>query len=242
MTGIRDAQHSRVLHTPPEADSLPERLERLCEFANGSADDEPFVHPVVRAILVHFLLGYDHPFLDGNGRTARALFYWSMARQGYWLIEYVSISRLLRQASAQYGRAYLYTETDGNDTTYFLLHQLAVIGRAIQALHDYLARKAAQQRSAENLLRHSPLLAENLNHRQVALLSHAMKHPGHGYTMESHRRSHRVAYQTARSDLLTLVALNLLEQRKRGRAFHFIAPSDLRRRIEAEASQGRGNK
>ena len=91
-------------------------------------------------------------------------------------------------------------------------------------------------------MRHSPLLAENLNHRQVALLSHAMKHPGHGYTMESHRRSHRVAYQTARSDLLTLVALNHLEQRKRGRAFHFIAPSDLRRRIEAEASQGRGNK
>lgn len=242
MTGIRDAQHSRVLHTPPEADSLPERLERLCEFANGSADDEPFVHPVVHAILVHFLLGYDHPFLDGNGRTARALFYWSVARQGYWLMEYVSISRLLRQAPAQYGRAFLYTETDGNDATYFLLHQLAAIERAIQALHDYLARKTAQQRSAENLLRHSPLLVDRLNHRHVALLSHALKHPGHGYTVESHRRSHRVSYQTARNDLLTLSALGLLEQRKRGRAFHFIAPGNLRLRIETEASQDRGNK
>ena len=50
---------------------------------------------VVRAILVHFWLAYDHPFVDGNGRTARALFYWVMAREGYWLCEYVSISRIL---------------------------------------------------------------------------------------------------------------------------------------------------
>jgi Fic family protein len=94
------------------------------------------VHPVVRAILIHFMLGYDHPFYDGNGRTARALFYWSLARSGYWLMEYVSISRLLRQAPAQYARAYRHTETDDNDTTYFIVHQLEVIQQAIAALHE----------------------------------------------------------------------------------------------------------
>ncbi len=220
-----------VLHEPPKAASLPARLRRLCEFANAPTDGRPFVHPVVRAILLHFMLGYDHPFVDGNGRTARALFYWSMARSGYWLMEYVSISRLLRRAPAKYNRAYLLTETDDNDTTYFIIHQLDIIKRAINALHDYLADKGAEQSSVENLLRDAPRLSNRLNHRQVALLGHALKHANYGYTVEGHRRSHRVTSQTARTDLQRLVELNLLEQTKRARAFLFHAPTDLRERI-----------
>lgn len=230
---VVDAQHAVILHDPPDAATLPERLERLCVFANAGDDSDGFIHPVIRAVLFHFMLGYDHPFVDGNGRTARALFYWSMASARYWLMEYVSISRLLRQAPAKYGRACLHAETDDNDTTYFVIHQLDIITRAIQALHDYLARKADEQRSAESLLRRAPGISEHLNHRQVALLSHALRHPGHGYTVESHRRSHRVTLQTARTDLANLTELGLLERRKRGRAFVFFAPPDLRERIQA---------
>ncbi|MCW8971977.1 MAG: Fic family protein [Gammaproteobacteria bacterium] len=229
---VMDATHTTTLHTPPAAQSLERRLERLCDFANQDEKATPFVHPVIRAILIHFMLGYDHPFVDGNGRTARALFYWSMARSGYWLMEYLSISRLIKKAPAKYARAYLYTETDDNDATYFILHQLAVIEQAIQALHDYLARKIDEQRSAESLLRKSPSLSDNLNHRQMALLSHALRHAGHGYTVASHKRSHKITTQTSRTDLQKLAELGLLEQRKRGRAFVFYAPSDLVDRIE----------
>jgi Fic family protein len=237
---VVDAQHTTVLHDPPAAATLPKRLERLCAFANAEESGETFIHPVVRAVLLHFMLGYDHPFVDGNGRTARALFYWSMARAGYWLMEYVSISRLLKQAPGKYSRAYLHTETDDNDTTYFLIHQLDTIERAILALHEYLAHKAAQQRTTEVLLRHAPRISDRINHRQVALLSHALRHPGHGYTVESHRTSHRVTPQTARTDLQDLAQLGLLEQRKRGRAFVFFAPPDLHQRIEAAAGRRRG--
>lgn len=235
---VMDATHTIKLHEPPPAETLPERLERLCAFANQDEKAHPFVHPVIRAILIHFMLGYDHPFVDGNGRTARALFYWSMARSGYWLMEYLSISRLIKKAPAKYARAYLHTETDDNDATYFILHQLEVIEQAIEALHDYLARKINEQRGAEKLLRHAAHLVESLNHRQVALLSHALRHAGHGYTVESHKRSHQITTQTARTDLLKLAELELLEQRKRGRAFVFFAPPDLGERIAA-ASQAK---
>ena len=230
-----DDYEGNLLHDPPPATSLPERLERLCAFANRTDDVEPFVHPVLKAILLHFMLAYDHPFVDGNGRTARALFYWSLVGNGYWLLEYVSISRLLNQAPVKYARAFLLTESDDLDTTYFILHQLDVIERAIADLHAYLARKGAEQRSAERLLHLAPGLADRLNHRQVALLGHALRHPGFGYTVASHRRSHRVTHQTARTDLLKLAAAGLLEQRKRGRAFLFRAPDDLRQRIEVTA-------
>ncbi|MDD9854686.1 MAG: Fic family protein [Gammaproteobacteria bacterium] len=232
---VVDAGRAMVLHEPPPAASLPKRLRRLCAFANAPTGNRPFVHPVIRAILLHFMLGYDHPFVDGNGRTARALFYWSMARSGYWLMEYVSISRLLRRAPAKYIRAYLHTETDANDATYFIIHQLGIIERAIDALHEYLQHKAVEQRGVEELLRHAPRLSSCLNHRQVALLGHALRRAGGAYTVESHRRSHRVTAQTARVDLQRLVELNLLQQVKRSRAFWFYAPDDLRARIAGAA-------
>lgn len=228
---VVDNRDGTILHQPPAWGELPERLERLCAFANADENERPFVHPVLRAILLHFMIGYDHPFADGNGRLARTLFYWAMARSGYWLTEFISISHVLRQAPAQYVRAYLHTETDGGDTTYFLIHQLETIRKAITALYDYLARKSAEQRNTESLLATSPDLRARLNHRQMVLLTHALKHPGETYRVEGHQRSHGVAYQTARTDLLTLVELGLLEQGRRGRAFVFIAPPDLEQRI-----------
>ncbi|MEK6609451.1 MAG: Fic family protein [Gemmatimonadota bacterium] len=232
----------KLLHTPPLAEQLSARLALLCDFANGStAQEARFVHPVLRAIILHFWLAYDHPFVDGNGRTARALFYWCMATQGYWLSEFVSISRILKRAPTRYARAFLYAETDDNDVTYFILNQLRVLVRAIQALHEYLAAKATEVRRTETLLQHSGAINAALNHRQLALLNHALNHQGFIYTFESHRRSHHVSYQTARTDLLSLAEHALLERRRRGRTFVFLSPPDLKARLErmGEAASAR---
>lgn len=228
---VADNRDGTILHQPPRYQELPQRMEQLCAFANADETSKPFVHPILRAILLHFMIGYDHPFVDGNGRTARALFYWAMARSGYWLMEFLSISHFLRKAPAQYVRAYLHTETDENDTTYFLLHQLEVIRKAIAGLHEYLAHKVTEQKATEQLLAGSSTLRNRLNHRQLALLTHALKSPGEGYKIEGHQRSHAVVYQTARSDLLALDELGLLEKRKTGKSFVFYAPADLRARI-----------
>jgi Fic family protein len=234
---VVDVRDNVALHIPPPHHELPERMQRLCDFANADENSQPFVHPVLRAILLHFMIGYDHPFADGNGRTARALFYWSMARSGYWLMEYTSISHILRKAPAKYMRAYLYTETDRNDTTYFLLHQLRTIREAIKALHAYVDRKTREQRETEQLLAASASLRGRFNHRQLALLNHALRNAGEAYRVDAHQRSHNVVYQTARSDLLTLEALGLLEKTREGNAYVFYAPADLRERLSGMANR-----
>jgi Fic family protein len=233
---VVDVRDNTTLHVPPTHEELPERMQRLCDFANANEDSLPFVHPVVRAMLLHFMIGYDHPFADGNGRTARALFYWSMARSGYWLMEYTSISHILRKAPAQYLRAYLHTETDKNDTTYFLLHQLRTIRQAIVALHEYVARKSREQKATERLLAASPKLRARFNHRQTALLNHALRNAGESYRVDAHQRLHDVVYQTARNDLLQLEALGLLEKSKQGNAFVFYVPTDLLERLNRLAN------
>ena len=223
---VSDFLTGEVLHRPPDAKGIKKRIGAFCAFANDDSEDQ-FVHPVLRAIILHFWLGYDHPFVDGNGRTARALFYWSMLSRGYWLCEYISISRILRMATAKYAKAYLYTETDENDLTYFVLYQLQVIERAIDDLQQYLRKKVQELRQVERLLRRSA----ELNHRQLALLSHALKHPDGRYTIYSHQRSHNIAYQTARTDLLDLEKRDLVEKRKIGKTYYFSPYRDLADRL-----------
>ncbi len=223
----RDEDESPI-HRPPRAELLPERMRMLCDFANEDASSERFVPPVVRAILVHFWLAYDHPFIDGNGRTARILFFWMLRSRGYWLAEYLPISRLLRAAPAQYARAFLETETDEGDTTYFLLHQLGLIERAIADLDTYLQRKADEL----NDVRHWLEDVDGLNGRQIVLLTHAIKHPEHGYTFAGHARSHRVTHETARADLSGLADRGLLVRHRQGRSYVFEPAADLPTRLK----------
>lgn len=218
--------YNQVLHTPPPADELSARLSLMCDFANGESPDY-FIHPVIRAILLHFWLAYEHPFVDGNGRCARALFYWSMLREGHWLCEFISISQIIRKAPSQYGRAFLYTETDENDLTYFILYHLDIVERAIREIHKYIAAKEKAVRATERLARASA----RFNHRQLALLSHALRNPDAEYTFTSHAVSHGVVYQTARTDLLELVDRGLLVSRKDGRTYVFSPPPDLDRSL-----------
>lgn len=213
-----------VTHVPPPATGLPARLDAMCAYANGGG--EGFTHPVVRAILLHLWLAYDHPFEDGNGRTARALFYREMLVRGYWLFEYVSISRLLLKAPIQYGLSFLHTETDNFDATYFLLYQLGILKRAVEELLAYLVRKMAEVRQTESLLRRT-----DLNHRQIALLTNALRHGDAVYTVHSHSEGHRVTRQSARTDLADLERRGFLERRVVGRRFEYFPARDLRGRL-----------
>lgn len=227
---VVDATASVLLHTPPKASELPKRIAKICNFAND-IDGKEFIHPVIRAIILHFMIGYDHPFIDGNGRTARALFYWSMANQGYWLMEFISISQIIKQAPIQYGRAYLYTETDDNDLTYFIIHQLEVIRKAITALHKHLEKKTKELFEIEKCLEGSALQGK-LNPRQMVILRHALDHPTTIYSIQEHQAAHRISYQTARTDLLKLAdEFHIFTKRKYGNSFVFLAPPDLGRKL-----------
>jgi Fic family protein len=126
----------------------------------------------------------------------------------------------------------VHTETDGGDLTYFIDHQLRVIARSVEALADYVTRKVAATRGLEAELRSS-----SLNHRQVALLGHALRHAGFEYTVRSHETSHGVVTNTARADLDELARLGLLLKSRAGRRHVFIAPRDLEVRLRRPRSK-----
>jgi Fic family protein len=118
-------------------------------------------------------------------------------------------------------------ETDENDLTYFILYHLDVIRRALGELREFIRKETQRLRELERQLRG----ISALNHRQRALISHALRHPDHRYTIESHRVSQNVVYETARSDLLDLRDRGLMRAEKVGRTWHFTPVADLEQRL-----------
>ncbi|MBI5641150.1 MAG: Fic family protein [Nitrospirae bacterium] len=217
----------QVLHVPPKAADILASMENLCNFANGDRENE-FVNPIIKGTLIHFWLAYVHPFMDGNGRTARALFYWYMLKHKYWLFEYLSVSTAILSARAQYYRAFLYSEVDDNDATYFIVYNLRAIHKALEILNAYIERKQKEKKNAYRFAMKYPAL----NLRQRALLASALEKPQEVYTIETHANVHGVTYQTARTDLLSLKDMGLLEMRKEGKKFVFTPAADIVQKLE----------
>lgn len=222
---VVDRESGEVLFEPPN-DHLLERIQQICDFANRK--EKHFIHPVVKAIVLHFAIAFVHPFVDGNGRTARAVFYWFMLKHGYWLFQYLPISRIYLQAPAKYKRTFLFTESDNGDATYFIHHHLKVIKTAIDELLQYLKKKQVAINHATQLLRGYP----GLNHRQTALLVHALKRPNSSFSIRRHQSIHQVTYPTARSDFSNLVERGFLISTKSGKSFVFFPADDLEHQIK----------
>lgn len=204
---VEDVLSGEIVHYPPNASELQPMLEELCRFFNESLSmQERFVHPILRAIVLHFLVGYIHPFIDGNGRTARALFYWYMLRSGYDVLEYLSISEIIYDSKRQYEQAYLEVEADSLDVGYFVCYHLRVLERAVQRFRDFAQQRLEREQEASTLLR-----LGGLNERQAQILSLYRRRPELSLTAREVQARCGVSAATALSDLSGLVARGFLE-------------------------------
>ena len=196
-----------IVHMPPKADELESLLGDLCEFANDETDT-PFIHPIVKGIIIHFMLAYFHPFVDGNGRSSRSLVYWYMLKKGYWLTEYLSISRIIYRSKAQYERSFLYTECDGLDLSYFINYNLKAMKSAYDDLNAYLRKKKSEQDDLASVIG-----VAGINERQSKMVKIFAEHPNSILTANEIKTRFGVTAKTARADLQHLVALGLLVAR-----------------------------
>ncbi len=188
---------AKIHNFPPDWKKIPDMIHDLCTFANN---DDEHLHPIIKAIILHFLIGYIHPYTDGNGRTARALFTWYALKHHYDLFEFLSISRIFVHAPSHYPRAYQLTETDSNDMTYFIDFNLDIISSALDDLRRYLIHKKEEETESLRLREQNP----NLSFRQAAMLRDFIGHPRRPYTFSELAGKYKVTLPTARTDLMLL--------------------------------------
>ncbi len=210
---VCDTASQVVYHEPPPEKLLKKELVRFIKYANGGSKEHQFVHPLIKAIILHFWVGYLHPFTDGNGRLARTIFYWFLLRKGYWAFSYLPISRVIRNSSAQYRDAYIYSEQDDNDLTYFIDYNVRKLSQAKREFEEYVERKEIENRKMVEVARDK----YHLNDRQTLLLRHLYKNSSATTSIKVHSHVNSISKMTARKDLEELERLGFLTSQKLGR-------------------------
>jgi len=199
---VMDSLTGEVFHQPPTSSDVPALIDSLCDYINS----EEFVHPIIKGIIIHFLVAYIHPFTDGNGRLARSLQYWYSLKKGYRIFEYLAISRIIKERRGNYDRAYLLSETDGNDLTYFIKYVLKCVEDSLDEFIRYIGRKKKEH---EGMM--SAYEGYDLNMRQRSILSDAAR-SGEPFSISEVQTSYQVSYQTATGDVNKLESLGLLRK------------------------------
>jgi len=194
-----------IVHTPPKVEELNELIKTLCSFFNEDIEGS-FIHPIVKASILHFMIAYIHPFVDGNGRTARTIFYWYLLKKRYWLVEYLSISRIMAKSKTSYYKSFVYTETDDNDLTYFIHYQLNTLKQALEGLQTYIRKKIQEKRQMIDFQK-----LFNVNTRQAIILKELHDNPDWVFNVKEIENRNGVSNQTARADIIGLIELGYIE-------------------------------
>ncbi|MBU4098116.1 Fic family protein, partial [Patescibacteria group bacterium] len=201
-----------IAHVPPKEEFLNSEINRLINFANDK-EEGMFTHPIIKAIFLHFWIGYLHPFTDGNGRLARALFYWYLLKKGYWTFMYLPISSIIKNSPVQYANAYIYSEQDGLDLTYFYDYHIRKIVQSLEEFKKYVNKVNLENKQIDITLGREIIL----NDRQKQLIHFLLSEAQEGYvTVTSHMSLNNIARRTAFSDLKQLEQKELLKSRKEG--------------------------
>lgn len=217
---VADSISGDIVHFPPDCSCIENGIEMICSFANN--EGEGFIHPIIKAVIIHFMLSFLHPFVDGNGRTARSLFYWYMLREGYWLTEFLAISRNIYKTKGQYEKAFIHTELDDGDLGYFIQYNLIALKKSFSDLKDYLQRK---QKEESELLEFRKI--DGINERQAGIIKIYADKPNSVFTAKELVNSFGVTEKTVRADLEGLVVSGFLERvAKNKRLFGYAASPD----------------
>lgn len=214
---VVDKSTNKICYEAPNIKFVESELKQLILFANNELEINYFIHPVVKAIMIHFWLGYLHPFTDGNGRLARLLFYWYLLRSGYWAFAYLPISKIIKKSPNQYKMAYIYSEQDDCDLTYFIDYNIKKIKLAIHDFEEYLDKESINNVN----MKKNAEIKYKLNERQIYLLRYLSASQEERTNQKMHMNIYQVTKLTASKDLKDLVKKGFLKPLKSGRNIYY---------------------
>ncbi len=205
----------------------------LREVIELTTNNRRFIHPLLRGIILHYFIGYIHPFFDGNGRTARALFYYKAIRNDLNFVELLSISAHLKQHGKRYEQAYQNAVEHQLDMTYFIDFSLDSLLSALTAVERKVNFLLAVARLKQRFC---------LSDNHVSLLQRMSLNKFRHLTIEEYAKEIDRSHELARLELKKLAELNFLQERKLGKKNVYFVNSEFLKKMVAEVmmSEPRG--
>ncbi|MBI2884552.1 MAG: Fic family protein [Candidatus Omnitrophica bacterium] len=221
-------ERRQTIYEAPPAGTVQPAMEALANWIN-EGEQQPFIHPILRAAIIHTYLVYVHPYVDGNGRTARAMFYWYLLKHRYEFFRYFSISSIIQETRERYYKSLKDMEDDEADMTYVLLYMAESVVRAIDVILQRITERYRRDILFANIRRQRIIM----NERQTRFLRYLTISKEKRGTIAKYQKEFKVVYETARRDLAQLETLGILAKNKQGRQFIYtLNPTFLARRDE----------
>lgn len=144
---------NEVTHIPPPMEFVEEELKTLCNFMNEEKHKNN-IDVLTKAIILHFSIGYLHPFFDGNGRVARNLFYWYLNKHDMPIFNFIPISQYIKKSNSGYEKGYIRSERtmldNKKDLTYFLNYNYRIIEEGIINFLQTMTKNKTKDIEIEN--------------------------------------------------------------------------------------------
>jgi Fic family protein len=193
----------KVHYEAPDASRLEGEMSRFLAWVNDPRDR---MDPVMRAALAHVWFVTIHPFGDGNGRIARAITEWALARSEQSAQRFYSMSAQIRQERAAYYGILERTQRGTLDVTAWMEWFLACLGRSFDRTEVTLA---AVLRKARFWERHAGLA---INDRQRDMLNRLLDGFTGRLTSTKWAAITRASHDTALRDIQGLIDLGVLRK------------------------------
>lgn len=192
-----------------------------------TASHERYFPKVLKGIILHYFIAYIHPFFDGNGRTARTLFYLKSLKNGLDFVELLSLSAYLKLHGRQYEKSFEKVMQNDFDLTYFIDFNLNALLHAVKEVD----RKVSYLLSIQKLKTLPD--SQGLSVTQIGLLQKLALHHFRRVSIEDYAQSIDRSREVSRQELKQLTSLGLLKESQSGKKFVYsIDRDELHRRLK----------
>lgn len=166
---IKSSQTGEVVFRPPAAIVVPGQIDDLLAFINGSESQD--IHPVLQSGIVHYEFVRIHPFVDGNGRVARALSTLMLFKEGYDIRKFFSLEEYFDSDAGRYYESLQSVENNGGDLTNWLEYFTEGLSIELNKVKERVENVSADIKIKEKL-GGKPLM---LTERQMKIVEYVQK-------------------------------------------------------------------
>ena len=166
---IKNNQTDEISFKPPLPVAVPYQMRELVAFIDGKSEED--IHPVLKGGIVHYEFVRVHPFLDGNGRVARALSILILFKEGYDIRKFFSLEEYFDHDAESYYEALKSVTLRGGDLSLWLEYFTQGLAIELAKIKDKIESISVDGKIKEKL-GGKPIL---LSDRQLRIIEYIQK-------------------------------------------------------------------
>jgi Fic family protein len=146
---IKEEGTGKIIFAPPSFNEVPYLLDDFFAWLNSALAKE--IHPILLAGIVHYVLVAIHPFVEGNGRTARAFATYILLKENYDIKRFFAIEEHFDHDLAAYYAAFAKVDQESpniaaRDLTAWLEYFTGVVAVELTKIKEKVRRISVDTR------------------------------------------------------------------------------------------------